>query len=244
MWGKLSTREKRMIILLITIIMIFLLYKYLWVSQFSHWTSLKDQIRQETMQITKNEQMVKQLPKLEQQLRQIEKDLSMVKEDFAIPITDGSTYVELGLQSQDKVSIVGVYPQPVVTKDYYQVLPMNIEVMGSYLGSLKFIQALESMPQVLEITQLNMWTVDGSTDQELRTDITLMLYSLKGISSGSLKEQWEVGRFDIFSPSLEQLLNKMPKAVYGYGEQSHGASEVTEPPGSISNSPIYQFPVR
>jgi len=242
LWGKLSTREKRLIVFLIAIICIFLLYKYLWVSQFSHWISLKEQIQQETMQINKDEQLVKQLPKLKQQLQQIENELSMLKEDFAVPITDGSTYVELGLQSQDKVSIVGVYPQPIVIKDYYQVLPMKVEIMGSYQGNLKFIQALENMPAVLEITKLNISTVDGSP--ELKADITLLLYSLNGVSSGRLQEQWEVGRFDIFSPSLDHLLNEMPKSNYDYSQPSQGKAETKQSPDSIRNSPIYQFPVR
>ncbi len=231
---------------MIAVISLFGLYRYVWLGQIPRWQELRAQVQQEKAALAKARAEADKLPGLQQEVKEVNKQIGALREQFQVSLTDGNPYVEMGFRSRDKVILTGVNPQPIQNKGYYQVLPVDIELRGSYIGHLQFIKALESLPNMSEISGIQMSAVDGGAYPELQSSLTLLLYSITDSVPGKLRGQWQLGRFDIFSPALQQILDTVDKP----GEEQTGPSTPQSGGSSLGSKkssgskPVYHFPLR
>lgn len=244
MWERLTNREKRLIVVLLAVIIIVTGYRFLLAGQYSRWSSLKKEIAAGRTALLRDKKTTEKLPRLQEQAGRLAASLEEIRRKFRVNLSDGSAYVNLGMLLQKNVTLLKVTPQPVVGKGSYQVLPVDLELRGSYLALLDFIEALEKMPGMAEITKLEMTAVGDGSYPELDSRISLVLYSVEETAPGKVPGQWETGRFDMFSPVLQYLLDRTEKQAGPGISGESAASETNEASFLPGKTPSYHFPVK
>ena len=221
------------------------LYRYAWLGEIPEWKKLTAELQLERVELSKDQARAGRLPALQTKLGGLAEEAQAVRRQFQVTLEDGNPYVEMGFRSEDKVILTKVTPQAVQNKGSYQVLPVQMELRGSYLGQLEFIDALETLPNMSEITAISMTAMDDEPYPELRTSITLLLYSILDAVPGRLRGEWELGRFDIFSPALQDMIDStwQPPEVFKQVPVviTDGKNDFVKTDG---NAPVYTFPVK
>ncbi|WP_366922500.1 type 4a pilus biogenesis protein PilO [Metallumcola ferriviriculae] len=244
MWENLSTREKRLIIVFISITAIFALYRFVWTSQLPRWQDITSKLQTERVALAKDKARAGRLPKLEQEFAALADEAAKVRQKFEVTLNDGNPYVEMGFRSEDKVTLTKVLPRPPESKGQYQVLPVQMELKGSYVGQLQFIKALENLPTMSEITQISMAAADKGPYPELQSGITLLLYSINDAVPGKLRGKWELGRFDIFSPTLQSIIDQEFEPLTGEQKPGNSGAVISSDYPKKGRTPVYSFPVK
>jgi len=146
---------------------------------------------------------------METRQRETDVKLAAIKLHFTTDIKSGIPVIEMG-RRLDGLSLIGVYPKDIIEEESYSVLPLDLKVRGTYVDILGFIQALESISQAMSVQALSIYDSQEqaeSGDQVIIADMKLAFYGLKGGAVSRIGEDWTLGRFDIFSPALQDLLD-------------------------------------
>lgn len=215
MWVKLSVREKKLVAVLFVLVTVMVFYQFFWQAQYPRYVSLKKTLLAEKAKLEQAASIAVNWPDLEARRRDTESRLASIKMKFTSDLNSGMPIVEVG-QRLDTLKLIGIYPAAVIEKDSFLILPLDLKLRGTYVEILEFIQAIESLPQAVSIQalELSKGTAapegDGQLpgdDQVVTADLKLAFYGLKDGAVAKVSGEWSLGRFDIFSPALQDLLD-------------------------------------
>lgn len=241
MWAKLSVREKKLVVVLFVLVTIMVFYQFIWQVQYPRYVSLKETLLAEKAKLEQAESIAVNWPDLEARRRDTESRLASIKMKFTSDLNSGMPIVEVG-QRLDTLKLIGIYPAAVLEKDSFLILPLDLRLRGTYVEILEFIQAIESLPQAVSIQALGLSKEavapegDGQlpgNDQVVTADLKLAFYGLKDGPVAKVSGEWSLGRFDIFSPALQDLLD----ASRNSGNAKPPGSSQGQTPRKASNSP-------
>lgn len=200
-WQRLSPREKKLIVLLAVVACFTFALRVFWLHQLPHFQALRSRVEQKRAELQDYQMLIKRLPELLRSQEQAERELQGLQARFALDLQSGSPLVQLG-EKANKVQLLGVYPQDVIAKDDYLILPLKLKVSGPYLSVLEYMQSLENLPSVAEVAYPNISA--GEDEGVVQADFILNFYSMKNVQTAQLNGQWHLGRLNIFSPVVQE----------------------------------------
>ncbi|KKM10855.1 hypothetical protein SY88_11420 [Clostridiales bacterium PH28_bin88] len=212
MTGKLSAREKRLVSILIVLILVMVFYQFIWQVQYPRYTFLRGRLQTEAAKLDRARETASTLQDVQARRRETEARLAAVKLHFTTDLKGGTPVVEMSRRLEG-VELLGVYPKDIIEEDSYMVLPLDLKVRGTYVDILGFIQAMESLPQAVSIQALGLSggePANETTDAgnlAITADMKLAFYGVKEGPAAKVGGDWTLGRFDIFSPALQDLLD-------------------------------------
>ncbi|GAW94141.1 type 4a pilus biogenesis protein PilO [Calderihabitans maritimus] len=255
MWNNLSSRNRKLLLVGGAVLVILLFYRFVWQGQYARYLEGKQQLMQRKKEIEVALRKVDRLPSLERQRARLENRLREIKRKFDRDIESGVPYVEMGLESRNRVRLAAIHPQPVVSKGSYLVLPLQLRLQGDYPSLLDYIYSIENLPSLAEINSIRITALEEELMPQLEAELNIVFYSLPEAEPAELDLEWRLGRFDIFSPALQQLVeststireadtNRRPEPGEKYQPGGGEPENFKErPPESIDRDP-YTFPVR
>ncbi|MFZ5688138.1 MAG: type II secretion system protein GspM [Bacillota bacterium] len=248
MWGKLSLREKSLLLLLICGLAIAVTYHLIWQVQYTRYVSLQKTLRAETAKLAQARDTAKNLSHLEAIRLQTDARLTEIKSKFAGDLRWGLPIVEVG-QHLEGLLLEAIYPSEITPKDHYYEAAVNIKVKGMYPQVISFINTVDSLPQV-SIKAVHLASEKPAEKGlaqfigfPVSAELRLLFYGLWEGPIPPTGNEWAFGRFDLFAPvSTDPANNPAPavKPTERPGENRVGRDQSPKP----FNQKEEQFPIR
>ena len=213
MWGRLSRREKVLILVLLGVGMGYLLWRFVAAPQAAAYTRLRDELIQAREQLTKAEKTAASLPAETAALARARETLAGVAPYFNIEPREGGVLVHVGLEAvRHGVTITLFRPGPIVEQKYHLELPVTFGVRGNYRRLQDFLVSMEALPDLTEIRRLEVKALSSGAGGEggayppgtVVASFDLVIFSTKDPQGKIRLEEilrWAVGRYNAFVPA-------------------------------------------
>jgi Tfp pilus assembly protein PilO len=206
-WGKLSLREKRLLLLLFAGLIIAAAYHWVWQVQYPRYVALQETLTTEKEKLAQARAVAETLPDLEASRLQADTQLNNLKMKFTGGLGRGMPVIDIG-RHLEGLRLLSVSPSEAVSKGNYYETTVNIKVKGTYTQVLSFINALDRMPQVT-IKALHLAGEEGAelkpvsaARSTVLAELSLAFYSLTKAPLPSFGKEVTNGRLDLFAPVL------------------------------------------
>lgn len=228
MLGKLSVREKNLIIILFIVVLFGAVYFQFFKLLGPKYCALRNELRIKGHELESTKEMIYNFEQLKKENEVLKQRMTLAQTKYNNDITNGLSYYFIGKHAEEHlVTVMTLVPQPVEVKEKFLVIPVSISAQGKYQDIQRFIQALEEeMPNTTEILFLfmepqgpdesknqpehvegevnineNRSFVEGE-DPDILVSLKLVTYLTRSSKSMELGEDWVLGRGDAFSPML------------------------------------------
>ncbi|MGQ9513019.1 type 4a pilus biogenesis protein PilO [Thermodesulfitimonas sp.] len=186
-WEKLSQREKVLLVLLGTIIVLYLFGTFLLGPQLAAFREVREQLRIATARLEKGRNIAASYSQEKEALRAAAERLAPLASRFDIDLGDGAVLVDIGLEAaRQGVAVTLVRPGVVGQQEHYFELPIEFAVQGDYRRVLNFIRKVENLASLSELRQIeikalvlaeNPGASPAAADGRVRATFTLVLYA-------------------------------------------------------------------
>lgn len=236
----LSPREKILLTVLIVTLASFFSFRYLLLPSFNHFQNLKQTLTTTQAKLRENRTTALALKQERTRFEEAQARYQKVRASFSSNLQDGGLVVNLGLEAiRCGVTITAFKPQATEVKEEYLVLPVEMELKGSYGSVLAFTESLEkrvALPNLTTIRKLKLTsaeeregTASASTENilsdRIKAELTVLFYS-EASPTGKLAleeiARWRVGRKIPFTPA--EMVSPYP------GVSPHGKPEAPSVP--------------
>ncbi|MDD4752324.1 MAG: type 4a pilus biogenesis protein PilO [Desulfitobacteriaceae bacterium] len=250
MLGKLSVREKNLIIILFIVVLFGAVYFQFFKLLGPKYCALRNELRIKGHELESTKEMINNFEQLKKENEVLKQRMALAQTKYNNDITNGLSYYFIGKHAEEHlVTVITMVPQPVEVKGKFLVIPVSISAQGKYQDIQRFIQALEAkMPNTTEIVFLLMEPKgpDESKDQteqvgeevnfnkdkafiegkdpDILVSMKLITYLTRSSKSMELGEDWMLGRGDAFSPMINTA-----DSVYGVSTDHETSDNYLQP---------------
>ncbi|MHB1419253.1 MAG: type IV pilus inner membrane component PilO [Bacillota bacterium] len=241
MFSKLSKRDRMLLVVMLGIALVFAVYKIILTTQWPQFQEAKNNLEAAKAALQSAQAEAATLEKLQEQVVSAQDDVDRVKTLFEIKVGQGAPFMELGAEAIGSgVHLVSLYPEPVVTDEVYESLPMKLSVRGTYSQVLDFIHRIENMASLAEIGTVKL-TVDTTTvspgeESQVVAEMTMYVYGSSNAPLASIPDERLLGRAEIFDPVIKAAMQVAGAPGDGSGgstgSNETGATGGTSPGGT------------
>lgn len=226
MLEKLSTREKNLLLVLVGLLLGVAIYYGPVRYQIPKYRETRQQIAIHKREIQSVISKLQQLSKLEAKNGELKQELDVVKKPFETDIRNGTNYFFIGKHAvNNAVRITKTAPLSVQVKKLYLEMPLNIQVRGQYNKILQFVKLVEQdMPNTSELRHLAMKCAGAQvsspeskdaaastapvglvmgSNPDVEAELKIITYLSQSPKAARLAQEWPLGRFDVFSPTVD-----------------------------------------
>lgn len=179
-WEQTSSRREKVLLFIVTFIgPTFLFYKFYYEPARNKIKSLQEDIKKLELEITKLESLVKREKGLEAQINQRKLFLEEVKQilptEQEIPqlLKDVSM-----LAKRNGLEILSFTPRGEEKRDYYNIIPFDLHIKGSFTNTLKFFNEVERLARLVKLNSLEIIT--SEKDDKLTIKANFITYKYTG----------------------------------------------------------------
>lgn len=205
----LSIREKRLLLVLAGVLMVFVFYQVVLGRLLPRINQIQDRLSVAQQQLQAARSRVEELPALEKQVQELEGELADMRVALATDLRRGQPFTELGNQLPEGIELVGIYPQALVTEDHYLKMPLQLTVRGDFPALLRLISVLEKLSGVTEILSIDLAQAVGDekdksvNDRILQAQLIMNIYGYRYSMTQREQPVSELGRIDGFEPVVQ-----------------------------------------
>lgn len=200
-------------------------------NQLPRYREVRQQLEDTSFKLEANKRLVERFSELEKKNKALKDELERTQKPFDIDAANGINYYFMGRYALDaSVDIIEVIPQPLVDKEQYLELPLDLKIRGQYLDILQFFEMLElDLPSASEIRYMTMKPAAESGGHNLypnlEAHLQIITYSTQTPKAMKLAQEWNLGRFDIFSPTVEIDVDSAESEV----DEQNDKTKINEP---------------
>jgi type IV pilus assembly protein PilO len=168
--------QKGVIIVLLTGILVYIYGNFFLKPRFRAIRYLKQEIERSQEKLMELKAQAARLEKLTREYQQLEGRIQRVKEELPtekeIPrlLTAITT---LGIKNG--LEFLSFAPQPEQTKEFYSILPLSLDMEGSYHEVGKFLAALANFPRIVNASRITLSPLSAQEDPSVTVSIKMEL---------------------------------------------------------------------
>jgi type IV pilus assembly protein PilO len=185
---KLPTKQKIMILVLVSILEIAALVWFLYIPKQTELNGLKEELAKLQDEISKKTQIANNLPKLKIEYDQLNRDLNQALTE--LPNSKEIPSLLTGITTLGKnagLDFLTFRPKPEVAKDFYAEVPVDIIVSGSYFSVANFFAAVANLPRIVNITNVSFSDIK-SINNRMMTKVTCLATTFRFLDKKEIKD--------------------------------------------------------
>jgi len=162
-WEKTATlKDKIIVLIVINILLILIFYWFYYVPKRQEIHALEKQLDLTSLKVKTYKSFVPQYKKLQAKVNERLKFLEVVKK-----ILPKNRNIPEFLKSisesvkKNNLEIMGFFPEPEISKDYYVILPFKISLRGSFLNFLSFLNELTGFSRLVVMHDVDVRLIDN-----------------------------------------------------------------------------------
>ncbi|MDF2953177.1 MAG: Type IV pilus assembly protein PilO [Thermodesulfobacterium sp.] len=155
-WEETATkREKFLIVFVSVLVPLFLFYQFYYVQAKEKINILREDVKKLDLEIKKYENSVKKIKVLEVQMKQRREFLNRIKKilpsekeipDILRQISD--------LAKENNLEIITFEPGKEKSQDYYNIIPLKMEIEGRFSNIVNFLNSIESLQRLVVLNDI------------------------------------------------------------------------------------------
>ncbi len=184
-WEKLKTweenatkREKFLVVFVSILVPIFLFYQFYYTHAKEKIDTLRKEVKKLDLEIKRYKKLVMKIKFLETQMKQRQKFLNRVKKilpsqkeipDILKRISD--------VAKEDNLEVITFKPGKEIPQNYYQTIPINMEIEGRFNNVIKFLNDIESLERLIVLNNVKF----QMKNNRLNAMVTFYTFKYTGI---------------------------------------------------------------
>lgn len=178
-WEETTTKREKILLFIISIILpLFLFYKFYFVDAQVRKKTLREEINRLNIEIAKYEKLTREKEVLERKLEKRREFLGEIQailpKDKEIP----ELLKEIAQKGKKSgLEILVFQPGGEIQKDYYNIIPLDIEVKGSFENVLTFFNEVENMPRLVILNSVHIESREGDPNLVVKSQIHTFKYT-------------------------------------------------------------------
>lgn len=200
MFGRLSKRDRIILLIFVVAAIGYCFYHFLLVRQFQAYGQVKTDLAASQAKLTQSYALAASQQSESSKLDKAKKDMKESGKRFETEMRDGSSVIILGLDGIfEGVDITDLEPGEIKEDPYLLEMPMKIIAQGNYREMLSFCEDIENLTNLTEVMNLKMESVSESN--KVNMTVNLIIFSAKtpqGRLSLEDVSRWLTGRYNIF----------------------------------------------
>jgi len=180
-WEETSTKREKILIILITIVVpLFLYYKFYYLPSKAKINHIKEDIKKLELEIAKLESFVKREKIIESEVEKRKKFLDEIKSILPTEKEIPQLLKNVSeLAKKHKLEILRFTPRQEERKDYYNIIPFDMELKGYFYDIIKFLNEVESLPRL--VTLNNIEVLPQQKEEKLIIKSSFITYKYTGV---------------------------------------------------------------
>ena len=185
---KLPTKQKILILVIISIIEAAALVWFLYLPKHKEYTDLQAQLVTLQSEINEKTRIANNLPKLQAEYEKLNQELAQALTELPnskeIP-TLLTSITTLGKNAG--LDFLTFRPKPEVSKDFYADVPVDIIVSGSYFSVANFFAAVANLPRIVNITNVGFSDIKN-VNNRMMTKVTCLATTFRFLDKKEIKD--------------------------------------------------------
>jgi len=179
-WEENSTKREKILLLIITIILpAFLFYKFYYLTSKEKMNLLKEDIKKVELEIAKYEGFVKREKDITLRVERRKKFLEEVKNILPTEKEIPQLLKNVSeIAKKHKLEILKFTPQAEQKRDYYDLIPFDMELKGHFYDITSFLNEIENLPRL--VTLKNIEFLPQQKDEKLIIRANFNTYKYTG----------------------------------------------------------------
>jgi len=185
---KLPTKQKVLILALISIMEAAALVWFLYIPKHNELTELNTELTRLQGEISEKTRIANNLPKIQREFEDLNRELAQALTELPnskeIP-TLLTSITTLGKNAG--LDFLTFRPKPEVVKDFYADVPVDITVSGSYFSVANFFAAVANLPRIVNITNVAFSDIK-SVNNRMMTKVTCLATTFRFLDKKEIKD--------------------------------------------------------
>jgi len=185
---KLPTKQKIMILVLVSIIEAAALVWYLYLPKHQELTGLKAELSRLQDEINEKTRIANNLPKLQIEYNQLNQELAQALTELPNSKEIPSLLTSITtLGKSAGLDFLTFRPKGEIPKDFYADVPVDIIVSGSYFSVANFFAAVANLPRIVNITNVAFSDIK-SVNNRMMTKVTCLATTFRFLDKKEIKD--------------------------------------------------------
>jgi len=185
---KLPTKQKIMILVLVSIIEAAALVWFLYLPKHTEFDGLRAELTKLQDDIDKKTQIANNLPKLQVEYDQLNQELAQALTELPNSKEIPSLLTSITtLGKSAGLDFLTFRPKAEVPKDFYADVPVDIIVSGSYFSVANFFAAVANLPRIVNITNVAFSDIK-SVNNRMMTKVTCLATTFRFLDKKEIKD--------------------------------------------------------
>jgi len=185
---KLPTKQKLLILVIISIIEAAALVWFLYLPKHKEYSALQAELVTLQSEINEKTRIANNLPKLQAEYEKLNQELAQALTELPnskeIP-TLLTSITTLGKNAG--LDFLTFRPKPEVSKDFYADVPVDIIVSGSYFSVANFFAAVANLPRIVNITNVAFSDIKN-VNNRMMTKVTCLATTFRFLDKKEIKD--------------------------------------------------------
>lgn len=185
---KLPTKQKIMILVLVSIIEAAALVWFLYLPKHQELTGLKAELSKLQDEINEKTRIANNLPKLQVEYNLLNQELAQALTELPNSKEIPSLLTSITtLGKSAGLDFLTFRPKGEVPKDFYADVPVDIIVSGSYFSVANFFAAVANLPRIVNITNVAFSDIK-SVNNRMMTKVTCLATTFRFLDKKEIKD--------------------------------------------------------
>ncbi|MGM0472265.1 MAG: type 4a pilus biogenesis protein PilO [Bacillota bacterium] len=177
-WNNLSTREQRLIIGAVALILVTGYYFQLYQPQVKEITATEQELEQKLNQLKRSKQLLQQKEELNKKYHLLKKKLDNQEYIFLKPNQKSQLILDLNqITDEMKVELVTTQPQDAVKQEQYIQHPLLVTLLSDYNNLLRFFTELQKLDYIIQVAEVKI-TGELIEQNRIKTKLKLISYTV------------------------------------------------------------------
>ena len=189
---KLPTKQKILILVLISIIETSALVWFLYLPKLKELTGLNAQLATLQGEINEKNRIANNLPKLKFEYDQLNRELALALTELPNSKEIPSLLTSITTLGKNAgLDFLTFRPKGEVPKDFYADVPVDIVVSGSYFSVANFFAAVASLPRIVNIANVTFSDIK-SVNNRMMTKVTCLATTFRFLDKKEIKDDKKI----------------------------------------------------
>ena len=189
---KLPTKQKILILVLISIIEASALVWFLYLPKLKELTGLNAQLTTLQGEINEKNRIANNLPKLKFEYDQLNRELALALTELPNSKEIPSLLTSITTLGKNAgLDFLTFRPKGEVPKDFYADVPVDIVVSGSYFSVANFFAAVASLPRIVNIANVTFSDIK-SVNNRMMTKVTCLATTFRFLDKKEIKDDKKI----------------------------------------------------
>ena len=185
---KLPTKQKIMILVLLSIIEASALVWFLYLPKYKELDGLKTELTKLQGEISEKTRIANNLPRLQAEYEKLNQELAQALTELPNSKEIPSLLTSITTLGKNAgLDFLTFRPKGEVPKDFYADVPVDIVISGSYFSVANFFAAVANLPRIVNITNVAFSDIK-SVNNRMMTKVTCLATTFRFLDKKEIKD--------------------------------------------------------